>query len=445
MKHIILTTVFSIGLLASAEARAQEEKVWTLDDCMRYAVENAPSVKKQIHTANTYKAERDAAIASFFPSVGTSIGTSNSYGRSIDPATNTYNNVSTFNNDYGISFSIPVFTGGQLINQWLMAKSNRRMGLNDVQKAKDDLALKTMEYYMNTVYYLGTIRMAEEKLAESQLTLRQTQRQAELGLKSQADVAEFEAQVATDDYNLTHQQNLYNTAMVQLKESMNYPADSALVVDTVVPDLQIIPEAESVSEIFDYASANNPTALQADFQLKEAKYQYRIYKGALLPTISFSAGVGTNYYKSLSGDAETLPFGEQFRNNRSEYFQFSLSFPLFNGLSKITNLRRSRNNLRIAQETKTEVLRQLRTAVEQSVLDRRGYAKETIQMQKKVKSDALAYQVTSRKYEEGLMSPIDVRTSSATLLTSRADLLQKKLMYIIKCKLVDYYKGKPLY
>ena len=108
-------------------------------------------------------------------------------------------------------------------------------------------------------------------------------------------------------------------------------------------------------------------------------------------------------------------------------------------------LQQTRNNLRIAQETKTEVLRQLRTAVEQSVLDRRGYAKETIQMQKKVKSDALAYQVTSRKYEEGLMSPIDVRTSSATLLTSRADLLQKKLMYIIKCKLVDYYKGKPLY
>ena len=403
MKHIILTTVFSVGLFASIEVQAQEEKVWTLDDCMRYAVENAPSVKKQIHTANTYKAERDAAIASFFPSVNTSIGTSNSYGRSIDPATNTYNNVSTFNNDYGISFSIPVFTGGQLINQWLMAKSNRRMGLNDVQKAKDDLALQTMEYYMNTVYYLGTIRMAEEKLAESRLTLRQTQRQAELGLKSQADVAEFEAQVATDDYNLTHQQNLYNTAMV------------------------------------------NPTALQADFQLNEAKYQYRIYKGALLPTISFSAGVSTNYYKSLTGDAEALPFGEQFKNNRSEYFQFTLSFPLFDGLGKITNLRRGRNNMRIAQETKTEVLRQLRTAVEQAVLDRRGYAKETIQMQKKVKSDALAYQVTSRKYEEGLMSPIDVRTSSATLLTSRADLLQKKLMYIIKCKQVDYYKGKPLY
>ena len=304
MKHIILTTVLSFGLLNMAQA---QDKLWSLDDCMKYAVENSPSVKKQIHTANTYKAERDAAIASFFPAVSAGVGVNYNYGRSIDPETNTYNNVSTFDNSYSLSLQIPVFTGGQLINQWLKAKSNRRMGLNDVQKAKDDLALQTMQYFMDAVYYNGTIRMAEEKLAESRLLLRQTQRQAELGLKSQADVAEFEAQVATDDYNLTHQQNLYNTAMVQLKESMNYPADSALQVDTVVPDLQILPEVENVSEIFDYASTNNPTALQADFQLNEAKYQYRIYKGALLPTISFSAGVSTNYYKSLTGDAEALP------------------------------------------------------------------------------------------------------------------------------------------
>ena len=442
MKHIVLTTILSFGLLNMAQA---QDKLWSLDDCMKYAVENSPSVKKQIHTVNTYKAERDAAIASFFPAVNTSIGVTYNYGRSIDPETNTYNNVSTFDNSYGASLQIPVFTGGQLINQWLQAKSNRRMGLNDIQKAKDDLALKTMEYYMNTVYYQGTIRMAEEKLEESRMTLRQTQRQAELGLKSQADVAQFEAQVATDDYTLTHQKNLYNTALVQLKESMNFPADSVLQVDTVIPDLDLLPEVENVAEIFDYASANNPTALQADYQLKQTKYQYRITKGALLPSVYFQAGISTNYFKNLSGDAEVLPFREQFTNNRGEYISFSLSFPLFDGLSKITNVRRARNNMRIAQETKTEVLRQLRTAVEQSVLDRRGYAKETIQMQKKVKSDALAYKVTSRKYDEGLMSPIEVQTSAATLLTSRADLLQKKLMYIMKCKLVDYYKGKPLY
>ncbi len=442
MKHIVLTTVFSVSLMASAQT---QNKVWSLDDCMQYAVENSPSVKKQIYTANTYKAEQDAAVASFFPSVSLGTSITYNYGRSIDPETNTYNNVSTFDNSYSTSLQIPLFTGGQLINQWLQAKSNRKMGLNDVQKAKDDLALQTMQFFMDAVYYYGTIRMAEEKLRESDALLLQTKRQAELGIKSQADVAEFEAQRATDDYTLTHQQNLYNAAMVQLKESMNFPADSVLAIDTVVPNLVLLPEVENVAEIFDYASANNPTALQADYQWKQTKYQYRISKGALLPTIYFQAGVSTNYFKSLDGESQALPFSEQFSNNRGEYLGFSLSFPLFDGLSRITNMRTARNNMRIAEETKTEVLRQLRTAVEQAVLDRRGYAKETIQMQKKVESDAIAYKVTTRKYEEGLMSPIDVRTSSATLLTSRADLLNKKLMYIMKCKLVDYYKGKPLY
>lgn len=202
---------------------------------------------------------------------------------------------------------------------------------------------------------------------------------------------------------------------------------------------------ENVAEIFDYASNNNTTALQADYLLKQSKYEYRIYKGRLLPSIYFNAGINTNYFKNLSSESKGTPFSEQFTNNRGEYIGFSLSFPIFDGLSKVTNLRKARNNMRIAEETKSEVLRQLHTAIEQSVLDRQGYAKEAIQMQKKVDSDKIAYEITKRKYEEGLMSPIDVQNSASTLLSSKADLLQKKLLYLMKCKLVDYYKGAPLF
>jgi len=174
------------------------------------------------------------------------------------------------------------------------------------------------------------------------------------------------------------------------------------------------------------------------------KYQYRIYKGKLLPSIYLNAGISTSYFENLKSDNAPEGFKDQFKNNRGEYVSFSLSFPLFDGLSRLTNARRYRNNMRIARETRTEVFRQLQTAVEQSVLDREGYAKEAIQMDKKVKSDELAYRVTLRKYEEGLMSTLDVQTSANTLLESKANLLQKRLMYLLKSKLVDYYKGKPL-
>lgn len=442
MKKIIVTTVLSIGLAASVLA---QDKVWSLDDCMQYTVENSLTVKKKVYTSNTYKAERDASIASFFPTVSPNVGAQYNFGRSIDPETNTYNNTTVFYNSYGVNTEIPIFTGGQLINEWLKAHSNVKMGKNDIQKEKDDQALKTMQAYMDVVYYQETKKMAADKLEESNRTLYKTRRQEELGLKGKADVAQFEAQVAADDYVLTQQENLFNTAVLTLKQCMNYPSDMELAVDTTIQaGISYLQQSENIDEIYNFATINNPTALQADYQLKESKYQYRISKGKLLPSIYFGAGVSTNYIENLKAETAPPSFSSQFKNNRGEYVALSVSFPLFNGLNKITNLRRSRNNLRIAETTKTEVLRQLQNTVEQSVLDREGFAKEAIQMDKKVKSDDFAYRITLRKYEEGLMSPLDVQTSSNTLITSRANLLQKQLMYLMKCRLVDYYKGKPL-
>ena len=149
---------------------------------------------------------------------------------------------------------------------------------------------------------------------------------------------------------------------------------------------------------------------------------YLITKGKLLPTLSVEAGISTSYFENLKSENAPVAFKNQFKNNRGEYIYFSFSFPFFDGLSRITNMRRARNNVRIAYEKQTETLRQLQKDVEQAVLDREGYAKETIQMEKKVKADALAYQITLRKFEEGLMSPLDVQTNATILLNSKADL-----------------------
>jgi len=79
MKQILLTTVLSLSF---ATATVAQEKLWTLDECMRYAVENSPSVKKQVYTSDTYKAERNAAVASFFPAASAKVGAQYSFGRS---------------------------------------------------------------------------------------------------------------------------------------------------------------------------------------------------------------------------------------------------------------------------------------------------------------------------------------------------------------------------
>lgn len=441
MRKIVLNLILLTGTAFGVVA---QDILWNMDDCMRYAVENSSAVRKQMHTNDSYQADKIASVAAFFPTMSTSVGAQYNFGRAVDPETNTYVNTTTFNNGYDAYASLPLFNGGQLVNQFRLAKTNRQSGLNDLQKAKDDLALNTMEAYANVIYYQGAVRFAGEKLNESRRTLHKIRREEELGMKGKADVAQIEAQVAGDDYNLINQQNQLNTALLKLKEYMNYPLDTHLQVDTADVFADYLFAPESVHDIYEQAQESNPVALQAEYRLKANQLTHLIQKGRLFPTISVSTGVYTSYYENLKSETAPVSFGSQFKNNRGEYVSFSFNLPLFSRLTRVRDIRRARNEVRIAEETQKEVLRQLHTAIEQSVLERDGFAKESIQLEAKLKSDELAYQMTLRKFEEGLMSPIDLQTSANTLIESKAGLLQKKLMYLLKCRQVDYYKGKPL-
>jgi len=441
MKRIIYTAV--IGLSISSLSLAQD-KLWTMDECMKYAVENSPKVKIAKHEEDTNKAEQLYAFGSFLPSIGADTDARWSFGRSIDPETNTYNNTSTFNNSYSLYSSLPLFRGGQLINQWKLSTVNRLLGREASRQAEDELAINTMQAYIDAMFYHGTVKLAAEKQEESAQLLLKTRRLEELGLKGKADVAQIEAQAAADDYNLTHQQNLYEIAMLTLKEFMNYDSSLPFLLDTTAISTEFLALEESAESIYEYAADNNPIAVQSGLTLRGYKLRHLMAKGSYFPTISLNAGVSTNYFDNLKSENDPASFGSQFNNNRGQYVALSVSVPLFDRFSRRTEVRRARNNVRIAEERRTETLRQLRTTVEKAVTDRDGYLKEIIQMEKQANANDLAYKLSSRKYEEGLLSPLDLQTSSNLLIESKVNLLQKRLLYIVKTKQVQYYKGEPL-
>jgi outer membrane protein len=415
-----------------------------MDDCMRYAVKNSPAVRKEYHAGDTYKAEQLSALGAFLPSVSANVGTQFSYGRSIDPETNTYNNTSTFNNAYGLSVSLPLFSGGRLVNRWKAAKVGRLLGKQAVRLAEDELAINVMQAYIDVVFYNGTVKLAAEKLEESARLLYKTRRMEELGLKGKADVAQIEAQAASDDYELTHRQNLYATALLTLKEYMNCDSSLPFRIDTTLAEQERLPPGEPAEAVYRYASEHNPLARQAALNLESMKLKRRIAGGDFFPTLSFSASVSTNYFENLRAEAAPAAFKSQFWNNRGEYFSFNVSLPVFDGFARRTEFRRARNNMRIAGEQQTEALRRLQTTIEKAVTDCEGYLKEITQMEKQAEANELAYRLTCRKYEEGLLSPLDLQVSSNQLAQSKVNLLQRKLLYIVKVREVKYYRGETL-
>ncbi len=241
-------------------------------------------------------------------------------------------------------------------------------------------------------------------------------------------------QLAGDDYEITRQQNALSTALLTLKQLMNYPeTDTLLLAGTLVD--------ERIGHTTEYAE--NPDLEAAQYNVVVARRNLSIAKGALSPSISISGGMSTSYNKMLHNP--TTGFHDQLRNNKGEYVYASLSIPLFNRMETISHIRRQRNNLRIAEEQLAQKRDELTKLQLQALNDCEGYRKQTIQMRKKVEADSIAARLTTRKYEEGLSSAIDVQTSNATLLESRAQLLQCQLMLALKQKLVNYYKGIALW
>ena len=448
-----------IGLMAlgSLEATAQvatathtaveaigetQAKIWELDSCMAYAVEHATDVKREVVNARQRKQDYQKAVTDFLPSVAGGVQGQYAWGRNIDPETNTYNNVTTFNNYYQLYASLNVFDGFATINAFKQAKLARAYSTTAMQKVRDDKAIDVMQKFVDAAYAEASIQIASDKLAESKRLLGKMQRLYELGEKGRPDVVQMESQVAEDEYNLTHQKHVAQQSLLTLKSAMNFPVEE---------ELRLVTNGKQVNESFpinhetvyqNFLNAS-PDVKSAEYEVEKARYDYKIAKGRLLPSLSLSGGISTNFYRNLSQGGQYEGFASQFRNNRGEYLALTLSIPIYDNVAW-HSVKKARNDWQLAQVNLEETKRKLHDHIAQAVMDAEGYAKELEQMDKKVASDSLAYYMSSRKFEEGMLSTFDLHTAAQTLLESRIKQLQMQMLLVIKQRLVGYYQGKNL-
>lgn len=442
MKKIILTVLVSnfLTLVCITNVSAQ---TLTIDDCMRYAVVNSTTVGQKNLALDDRKANHVEAIGSLFPSINASVGGAVNFGRGIDPATNSYTNVTTFSNSYGISGSMILFDGLQSINTIRAAKVARKMGVTEVEIARDKVAMQTMSAYIDVVYYTEAVTIALEQLEASRSTLQLVRRQESLGMKSAADVAEIESQEANYDYLLTTEQNNLALAYIKLREVMNYPLGEKMEIETNI-NLEVLPSVTSEQSLVDFALENNPRITASRYATEQSRLNLARAKGAYLPSLYIYGGYNTSYYIDFDNKALYDSFGTQFRNNRGGYVQVALSIPIFNGLSTRSSKRRAQNAYRSAQLEEVAVQRAVESEVSQAWQEMQGFGKQYVQGQKKVSASQLAYDCAAKKFDKGLISALDLQTAANTLLQAKSDKLRARLQYIIKTRMVNYYNGELL-
>ena len=429
--------------LALTTAHAVAQTSWTVQQCMRYAVEHNHEVKRAELELDNYKASRTGAVGRFLPAVEASVGAQYNFGRAIDPETNGYTDVSTFYNGYSLQASLPLFDGFSRLHALRAAKAGVLMGQSALRQQQNQTALSVLQAFVDAAYYEGLVKMAQEKVAETTLLLNQTRLLEEVGRKSMTDVAQVESQKAEADYELTRQQHCLIAAMLELKKQMAFPLNEELRMKNEEFPTGV-PVADTAAAANSSFFIHHSSLEVMRYQMQASRHEWRQARAALFPTLLLSAGLNTTYYHTLHSNAGQT-FRSQLKNNMGEYVGATLSIPLFNRLQTITNIRRAKNNYRIARENYEQKQLELEKLSREAWQDWQGYLKQAEQMSHKVEADSLSYQLTRRQFEEGLSTAIDLQATSAQLLNSKATLLQCRLMAMVKERLVRYYRGGDIW
>jgi outer membrane protein len=453
-KHTFFILMLFLGALNLV--KAQDTTAMDLKACMRYAVEH--STKIRIQQADNRDAQinrRDAILAAFTPELSGSTYAYVNFGRSIDPETNTYIRTTSFHNGYSLSGGIVLFNGFQAVNNLKITKTAKLMGFTKEQQLEDQICLATMEAYCNVLYHTELEKALQAQVATAEKSVQLATRQEQLGLKSHADVVQMQSDLAERQYQLTTCRNNLNNAMITLKDVMFWPIEEPLKIDGLDVELSqfplskgtrelgsLIDQSEEIDEFVNRAKNLMPEVSLAEGTMKNARLALKTARWQLVPTLSLYGGWSTSFftYPGMEGYVPT-PYFDQLKNNSGEYIQLSLSIPIFDRLSKHSNIARKKNAYDRAQAEYEQTLQTVEAEVRRAIADRDGSADALLQAATRANLQNEAFALNTKRFEQGLISSIEYQTASNNYLNALAEHLNAQLQYFIKCSVVTYYGG----
>lgn len=431
MKPITIIALF-VGILAQAQ------QVWTLQDCLNYAVENNITVKKSELDKTSAEINLEQQKNNKLPNVtGTaSLGLTN--GSSIDPITSDFLNQTLFSNSYGVSSSVVVYQGNKLNLQ--IEKNKILVSQSELyqKQAENSIVLSVLESYLQALYYYEGIQIAKNSVNSSAQELKFTQIKYKNGAIAKLDLADVETQHAQNQYNVVSAENLYSQQVLKLKQlleldpTVDFQIEKVTLSDALesIPDKQLVYEA-AVSEL--------PDLQIYDVQNDILNKNLEIAKAGYKPSVSVSAGLNTGYSTSMD-----YGYFKQMKSNFNKSLGVSLNVPIYSRKQNITDEKLAQIDIEQNKLDKISAQKTLYSNIETAWQN--AVANQAQQKAAKVARDnaKLAYDLAAKKYEFGALTTTELAVSRNNYLNNEQTYLQSKFMAVLYSNLLNFYQGKIL-
>lgn len=437
-KHGIIILAF-VTLASTLPLQAQEG--WTLRQCIEYAIEHNLSIQKAEVKVDQGEVEANTSKWARLPNLNGSAGQDFGWGRGLSPDDNTYKTMNNTSTSFSLSTNVPLFTGMQIPNQYKLSQLNLKAAVEDLNKAKDDIAINVASYYVQVLYNLDLSKIAREQVVLSKEQLSRMVRLKEVGKASTAEVAEAKARLAQDEMSAVQAENNYQLSLLDLSQLLELPTPESFSLSIPEVDTKF-QQLTPPDDIFLDAVNSKPGIMAAKYRLEGSERSIRIAQSAYYPQLSFGAGISSRYY-TVEGKAEKS-FFDQLDQNRQTYLGFSLSIPIFNRFStrnRVRNARLQQTNYAILlDEAKKTLYKEIQQAWYSAVAAESKYSSSGVA----VDANEEAFQLMSEKFENGKATSIEYNEAKFNLMKALSDQVQAKYDYMFRTKVLDFYKGIPI-
>ncbi len=424
------------------------QNIWTLDDCVAYALEHNLQLKGLQYTEASGKETYRQSIRNLLPSVSGFSNYNIRFGRSVDPNDNSIVNTDFFSNNYSIESSLDLFQGFQKINTIKASKLIYRATKEEKLHEKYLLAFRVMTAFYDIQFSEGLFEIAKEQESVSRSNYDLVKKQIELGLKAGADLYEAESAWLTDQLNLTQSKNTLEAAKLRLIQEMNLENTSTILIDPESENTESYTEGFAIHSDSIYGKAKEfiPILKAQNFREKAAKKDVAIARGNLAPSLSLFGGYGTGYFETTTDSLGTIiPFRDQISDNTFQFVGVSLNVPISEGWSRRSQvkqrkiaLQQARNNVQIQEQELFQLIQQL-------VQENTSLQTETEQSKQKVEAQSLAFTIAQKRYEKGLINAIELFTAKNLFASAQNENLQVRLRLRVNKKTLSFYQGLSIF
>lgn len=449
MKKIIFLFLFSACFVVSFS----QNKEWSLEECIRYALDNNIQIKQQDIQTRYMRNSLDLAKLNLLPTINGTASHNYSFGRALDQTTYEYTeNEKILSDNFYLSGNLLLFNGLQNINSIKRSRLDLLASEEDLKNITDNVAMNVALYYLQILLNKEIVTATENQLATTIEQIEKTRKLVDAGSVARGNLLQIEAQAAQEELQLINIRNSLETSILNITQLLELPSPEGFSV--VVPEISIDTNdvvAGSIAEIYNTAVLTRPEVKSSEYKLQSTEYDLKIARGGRSPRLTMSNSFSTGYSDIRKKLIPTTPptyeeytFAEQVNDNINYGIGFSLNIPILNGWQVNKNISNSKLGVENSRYSLEGTKKQLYKNIQQSYADATAALKKYAASIKAVASTEESFRYTEQRFNVGMITPIDYNASKTQLLNAQSDMAQAKYEYIFKTKVLDFYRGIPL-